>query len=756
VTAPQKDPPRRAASRSGEPTDVLDAPRSDGQHPGGDAAAAVRAVLEQRPTLEGTHTPWRLVVPDGPTGMSRVFESLLAVADGVTGTRGSLEEEGPDSQPGVFVADVYDRHDDGSEALVVVRSWANLIPFSVSGNGRRVFDLHAGVLWREAHAVDGSALSTARWACLARPGTTVIVAQGSPATLGEVAAGSEDVDVRTAFGGGVRGIVTTANEPAPTPDGVETHVARVATYMASRRVRPSRQRVADRHAGEWAAGPARLLAEQQAAWAQRWEEADVEVVGDEELTQDLRLALFHLMASVADRGEAAVGARGITGPGYSGHVFWDADVFVLPVLAATHPAAARAMLEYRIRRIPAAREDAAALGRSGTRFPWESAHDGHDVTPRAGIDHRGELVPILTGQLEEHITADVAWAAWQLASWTGSWRFLDGPGRPLLTETARYWASRIRLDGNGRGHIDGVIGPDEYHENVDDNAFTNQMAAWNLRHGAALVGRRAPRAVAGAPGADEAARWRALADALVDGYDEPAGRHIQFSGFDALEPLLVTDVGPVPVAADLVLGHARVQGSQIVKQADVLMGHHMIGDVLPAGSLAADMDFYLPRTAHGSSLSPAIHAGLLARLGRLERAVQFLDIAQRIDRDDVTGTSAGGLHVATLGGLWQAVVTGFAGVRVHGPDDDTLVLDPHIPTSWEELRLRLRWHGRVLRLRCWEDRAHVRCRVPVKVQLGAQAPVTVSPPGGWVVRTGVPDPRAPSPTVPRTAPPTTR
>ena len=745
----------RAPSRSGEVADVAVA-APDGRRGAGNAAAAVRAVLEQRPTAEGAHSPWRLVVPDGPPGMSRVFESLLAVADGVTGTRGSLEEEGPDSQPGVFVADVYDRKDDGSEALVAVRSWTNLISFSVTGNGHRVFDLRTGVLWREAHAGDGSALSTARWACLARPGTTVIVARGSPATLGEVAAGSEDVEVRTAFGGGVRGIVTTANECAPTPSGVDAHVERVATYLASRRVRPSRSRVAKRHAVEWAAGPAQLLAEQQAAWAQRWAEADVEVVGDEELTQDLRLALFHLMASVADRGEAAVGARGITGPGYSGHVFWDADVFVLPVLAASHPAAARAMLEYRIRRIPAARQAAAAVGRAGTRFPWESAHDGRDVTPTAGIDHRGELVPILTGQLEEHITADVAWAAWQLASWTGSWRFLEGPGRPLLEETARYWASRIRLDGRGRGHIDDVIGPDEYHEHVDDNAFTNQMAAWNLRHGAALVARPGRRAVAGQAGADEAARWYTLADALVDGYDEGAGRHIQFSGFDALEPLLVTDVGPVPVAADLVLGHARVQGSQIIKQADVLMAHHMIGDVLRPGSLAADMDFYLPRTAHGSSLSPAIHAGLLARLGRLERAVQFLDIAQRIDLDDVTGTAAGGLHVATLGGLWQAVVMGFAGVRVLGPDDDALVLDPRIPTSWEELRLRLRWHGRVLRLRCWDDRVHVRCPVSVRVRLGAEAPVTVSPPGGWVERTGKPDRRAPSPTVRRTVPRTTQ
>ena len=177
----------------------------------------------------------------------------------------------------------------------------------------------------------------------------------------------------------------------------------------------------------------------------------MEIVGDPELTRAVRVGLFHLMASVADSDDAAVGARGLTGPGYGGHVFWDAEVFVLPVLAATHPAAARAMLEYRIRRLPPAREWAAALRRSGARFPWESASRGDDVTPTSAVDAGGDTVAIRTGELEEHITADVAWAAWQLGAWSGRWAFLEGPGRPLLTETARYWASRVRLDPAGVG-----------------------------------------------------------------------------------------------------------------------------------------------------------------------------------------------------------------------------------------------------------------------------------------------------------------
>ena len=204
------------------------------------------------------------------------------------------------------------------------------------------------------------------------------------------------------------------------------------------------------------------------------------VDGDDELQLRIRTGLYHLMA-VGDAGESAVGARGITGHAYRGHVFWDADLFVLPFLAATHPAAARSMLEYRLRRLPAARAAARAEGNEGARFAWESAETGFDVTPTSGRDRTGRVVPIRTGFDEVHIVGDVAWAACCYIGWSGDEQFANGPGRELLVETARYWASRIRVDGSGFAHLYGVIGPDEYHEPVDDNAFTNVLARWNLR-----------------------------------------------------------------------------------------------------------------------------------------------------------------------------------------------------------------------------------------------------------------------------------
>jgi trehalose/maltose hydrolase-like predicted phosphorylase len=345
------------------------------------------------------------------------------------------------------------------------------------------------------------------------------------------------------------------------------------------------------------------------------------------------------------------------------------------------------MLEYRARRLPAARAAARRLGRAGARFPWESAAEGDDVTPTSARLPTGELIRVRTGELEEHIVADVAWAAACYLHWTGDADFAAGAGRDLLVETARYWASRVRLDPHGRVHIDGVTGPDEYHVLVDDNTFTNVMARWNLRRAAALDG------VAQA----ERAAWLAIADALVDGYDMRTGVYEQFAGFFGLEPIMIAEISPRrPVAANLMLGAERTAQTQVVKQPDVLMLHHLVPDEVAPGSLLANLDFYEPRTAHGSSLSPAIHAALLARAGRFEPALEWLRVAARIDLDDLTGTTAGGLHLATMGGLWQALAFGFAGVWA---TTGHLLIDPRLPPQWNALELGLRYRDVPFRLR---------------------------------------------------------
>jgi len=288
-----------------------------------------------------------------------------------------------------------------------------------------------------------------------------------------------------------------------------------------------------------------------------------------------------------------------------------------------------------------------------------------------------------------------------------------------VLETARYWADRVEFDAAGAGHIRNVIGPDEYHVGVDDNAFTNVMARWNLRRAAELVGDDA-----GGTGAAEAARWQARADALVDGFDPSTGLYEQFAGYSRLEHIPIAD--QAPVAADLLLGTDRVAGSQVIKQGDVLMLHHLVPDAVAPGSMVPNLDHYLPRTAHGSSLSPAVHASLLARAGRPEEALGLLRVALRVDLDDLTGSTAGGLHLATMGGVWQALATGFAGLAPHGT---ALGVAPCLPGDWTRLGLRLRWRGVRLGVVAHHDRVEIQCDAPLEVVVAGCPQRLVSPPG---------------------------
>ncbi|MGC9669787.1 glycosyl hydrolase family 65 protein [Planosporangium sp. 12N6] len=616
--------------------------------------------IEQAPSavLSARGAPeWSVAVEGFDPHRERVHESLLTLADGRLGTRGSPLVGDRATTPGVFLAGCYVGEGAATE-LARLPSWSRLAGGEEIRPHRRTLDLRAGVLYE-----DGP-LASVRFSSLARPGTVAMRVYGDPALLPP---GGETT---------VRGPVSVAFRDRRHGTVFE----RIGAYDPNPGVAEAAAAAAD------AVGFDRLLGEHREAWARRWQEAEVVVDGDPDLQYAIRFALFHLMASVGGQGEAAVGARGLTGPAYRGHVFWDSDVFVLPFLAATHPGSARAMLEYRARRLPAAGALARRRGRAGARFPWESAADGDDVTPTSARLPTGELISVRTGEWEEHIVADVAWATASYLDWTGDAAFAAGAGRDLLVETARYWASRVRLDRYGRAHIDTVTGPDEYHEPVDDNAYTNVMARWNLRRAAALDG----------IGSTERAAWLALADALVDGYDARTGVYEQSTGFSGLEPIVIAELTARPVAADLLLGTERIKQTQILKQPDVLMLHHLVPDQVAPGSLPPNLDFYEPRTAHGSSLSPAVHAALLARVGRFDSALEWLRVAARIDLDDRTGTTAGGLHLATMGGLWQALAFGFAGVR---PTQRHLVVDPRLPPQWNALELGLRYQGQPFRLR---------------------------------------------------------
>jgi kojibiose phosphorylase len=472
-----------------------------------------------------------------------------------------------------------------------------------------------------------------------------------------------------------------------------------------------------------AAGLPAALQRSAAAWAGRWATADVEVAGDQELQRRFRFAVYHLVGCADPEDHAAApGARSLTGERYKGHVFWDNETFVLPFFIYTHPPTARALLGYRYRTLPAARAIARAHGWRGAAYAWESADTGEDVTPPSYFTASGQRKDVRTGEEEHHLDADIGFAVWQYWQATGDEEYLLAEGAEVLFELARFWASRADRGGDGRWHVRKVIGPDEYHEGVDDNAYTNQMAALLLDRAAELAGwlrERHPdrwRSLGAALTLEDAepAGWRAVAAGLVDGLDPETGLVEQHHGFHQLEAVDLAPFEARRTTMDVLLGWDRLGELKLVKQADVAMLLALLGERFPRAVQEANFAYYEPLTVHDSSLSPPVHALLAARLGHLDTAERYLGKASRLDLDFEHGvTAAGGVHIATLGGIWQALVLGFGGMSVAGGEPG---FTPHVPSSWGSLRFRVTWRGAPLEVTATGGAASVRRRPAVDAE----------------------------------------
>jgi trehalose/maltose hydrolase-like predicted phosphorylase len=492
---------------------------------------------------------------------------------------------------------------------------------------------------------------------------------------------------------------------------------RLVTVFTGRDEPDPAARAAGRLGEAAAIGLPGLLQRNAAAWAERWATADVEITGDDELQRRVRFASYHLIGCAnPDDPYAAPGARSLTGERYKGHVFWDNETFVLPHFVYTHPPTARAMLGYRHHTLQAARENAQVRGWRGAAYAWESADTGEDVTPAYYITASGERKDVRTGEQEHHLNADIGIAVWQYWQATGDEAYLLAEGAEILLELARFWASRAEGGADGRWHVRRVIGPDEYHEDVDDNAYTNQLAAWLLVQAGDLAGwlrERRPdrwRSLVAALDLDdrEPAGWRAVAAGLVDGLDPETGLIEQHRGFHQLEAVDLAALEPRTTTLEVLFGWGRLGPLKLVKQADVVLLLALLGERYPSAVQEANFHYYEPLTVHDSSLSPAVHALVAARLGDLDTAVRYLQQAVRLDLDFDQGvTAAGGVHIATLGGIWQALVLGFGGMTV--ADGGQPRFTPHVPASWGSLRFRVRWRGILLEVTATGNTAAVNC-----------------------------------------------
>jgi trehalose/maltose hydrolase-like predicted phosphorylase len=505
--------------------------------------------------------------------------------------------------------------------------------------------------------------------------------------------------------------------------GTECHLHRLVSVYSSRDVREPLEAAVAHVNRLLPSNIATAVSAHEAAWRARWEDSDVQVDGDASLQASLRFAAYHLISAAnPEDSRVSIGARALTGEAYKGHVFWDTEIYMLPFYIYTHPPSARALLTYRYHTLKAAREKAMREGFRGAMYPWESADTGEETTPRAVIAPSGEVISVLNGDMEIHITADIAYAVWQYWQVTGDDDFFAEYGAEILLETARFWSSRGAMEGDGKYHIRHVIGPDEYHDNVDDNTFTNLMAAWNLRRGVETAGwmqqHRPDRwhdlrqRLHVAP--DELSTWSQLADAVFTIFDPKTLLYEQFAGYYRKEPIDLKKFEPRTAAMDVILGHERINETNVVKQADVVMALYLLWDQLGADVRLANFRYYEPRTGHGSSLSPSMHALVAARLGEEGLAKQYLTQAAEIDLGNNMGNAAGGVHAAAIGGLWQAVVFGFAGLQTHA---NGVSFDPHLLTHWRKLSFPFQWRGR-----------HLRCSIGQKgmeVSLAGEEPVQV-------------------------------
>ncbi|MEE9125303.1 MAG: glycoside hydrolase family 65 [candidate division NC10 bacterium] len=478
---------------------------------------------------------------------------------------------------------------------------------------------------------------------------------------------------------------------------------RLCALFTSRDAPQPAELVLERLNGGIATGLPALLKASARAWALRWGSADIHIDGDDVIQQQTRFALYHLIGCANPEDErASPGARSLTGERYKGHVFWDTEIFVLPFFVFTHPPTARALLMYRYHTLPAAREKAQALGYKGALYAWESTDTGVDVTPPFVFNAAGERLEILTGLQEHHISADIGYAIWQYWKTTNDQEFFIQAGAEMLFEIARFWASRVFQGEDGHFHIRNVIGPDEYHETVNDNAYTNCMARWVLRRGIEAAGWLRVHhpeqftALVDTVGLDEGeiVVWSRVAEKLVDNCERTTGIIEQYRGYFDLQPADLRKHDPRRQTMDVILGWQPLSKTQIIKQADVVMLLVLLGDHYPRHVWEANYRFYEPRTSHDSSLSASFHALMAARLGDLNDAERFFHIAANIDLDFEQGvTAAGGVHIAALGGMWQALVFGFGGVIV---SDQGLRFEPHVPHHWGTVRIPLQWRGEQL------------------------------------------------------------
>ena len=453
---------------------------------------------------------------------------------------------------------------------------------------------------------------------------------------------------------------------------------------------------------------AALLDAHQQAWDAVWQQSDVIIEGDRTAQLAVRYNLFQLLIGASPHNDrVSIPAKTLSGFGYRGHIFWDTEIFILPFFIFTQPDRARNLLSYRYHTLNGARRKASHSGYQGAMFPWESAATGDEVTPRWAMpnDPYAEDVRIWCRDREIHISADIAYAVWSYWQATGDDAWMRDCGAEVLLDTAMFWLSRVEWNApENRYELRNVIGTDEYHEQVDNNAFTNRLVQWHLQRAQVVyewLGQTFPDRAAELTETlhltpENRLLWQTIIDRLYIPNEDSNGLIEQCEGFFNLKDINLSDYEPRDRSIQALLGIEATNQHQVLKQPDILMLLYLMRGIQESpyscNILQKNWDYYAPRTdiTYGSSLGPAIHAILAADVGKAEEGYGYFMQAALVDLEDTRNNAGDGIHAASAGGVWQAIVFGFGGIRLTnlGP-----LATPHLPPTWTRLKFKLHWHG---------------------------------------------------------------
>ena len=459
------------------------------------------------------------------------------------------------------------------------------------------------------------------------------------------------------------------------------------------------------------AGYPTLQQESAQSWKKIWQNSDIRIESTSNFDQlAVRFAIYHLtVMTPAHDSRMGVAAKGLSGEGYKGHSFWDTELFILPFFTFTRPDVAKQLMEYRFHTLGGARKKAAENGYKGAMYPWESAWmDDGEVTPVWGAADivTGKSTKIWSGFIEQHITSDVAFAIWQYSMVTGDDDFMEKHGYEILLDTGIFWASRLEWDEERRQYgINDVIGPDEYKEHINNDAFTNYTAKWCIRNAIDyyhLLRESRPEVFA------RLSEKLGLETAIGELEDRVEKIYLPLPNDDLVIPqndtfLQLEDIDLSKYKNQKHVGTIfldynleQVNQIQVCKQADVVVLLYLLEHLFTDEVKQANYNYYEARTLHDSSLSLSTHSILAADLRRMELSYDLFQQAAGIDLGPNMKSSDHGIHAASLGGIWQMVVCGFGGVRMVGGQ---LRIDPRLPQQFNKLEFPLVWRGNPLRIK---------------------------------------------------------